>query len=107
MLTEIDGRVGDVDPSEDYPDDDEFDRCLLDTMTTLVCTLMEKNERYGGAYRELRKLCRDKYGDPTVPLFIHTMEKQMRMDANGDNEDARKDFVGYVLLEYVCQKLDG
>lgn len=104
---------------------EEFNRKVWEVMRNIAFRLMSKNEKYHGAYRKVRQLCKIKYGDPTIPYTIHIFEKRLRqgdsildlsVDETGrlqldamnetDDEDARFDELGYRILEIVCSELD-
>lgn len=85
---------------------EDFADMVWDTAEQLCHTLIGNNIRYNSAYWWIRKACKEKYGDASIPYFVHTYEKTLRSWNPGDNEDSELDKVGYELLEYVCRKLD-
>lgn len=84
----------------------EFNLTVLAVAAEMVATLLEKNEKYRGAYRKVRQFCKERYGDPGIPYAVHSFEKQLRINAQDDDEDADFDNLGYHLLEIVCKRLD-
>lgn len=85
---------------------DEFSDLLWYTAVTLRSTILEKNTKYNNAYWWVRQACKEKYGDPTIPYFVHSVEKTLRCESEYDNEDSELDLLGYHFLEYVCRKLE-
>lgn len=85
---------------------DDFNNMVWDTAEEICHTLIGNNLRYNSAYWWVRKACKEKYGDASIPYFVHTFEKTLRTQTVGDNEDSEKDRVGYELLEYVCRRLE-
>lgn len=96
-------EVGDMDDA----DREEFVKMAWETARTVVKTIIRKDKKYNSAYRKVRKACLQKYGDASIPYFVHSFEKEARQGAEDDDEDAHLDRVGYELLEYICWKLDG
>ena len=88
------------------PITEEFTKALWDASREIAGMVMSKDKKYKSAYRKLRIICKEKYGDPTIPYFIHSQEKQLRQDAEDDDEDPMLDSAGYSLLELVCKRLD-
>lgn len=93
-----------IPPNSDLLDD--FGVVVWETAIHIAQTIILKDRKYDGAYRKLRKYCLEKYGDPNIPLDIHTYEKKLRQGASNDDEDAEFDELGYHFLDYVCRKLD-
>jgi hypothetical protein len=106
---------------EHYDDleQEEFTQTAWEIARDVVLIVCSKNLKYRGAYRVLRNICRDNYGDQTIPYFMHRAEKQLRqgalmievpnrknMDFDNDDEDSQLDSLGYELLEAICRKLD-
>lgn len=101
------GKHGMITWTEFSPEQlDDFASMVWDTAEAICHTLIGKNIKYRGAYWWVRKACKEKYGDSSIPYFVHSFEKTLRSGCPGDTEDAQLDKVGYELLEYVCQKLE-
>lgn len=84
-----------------------FEKAVRHYCTKVADTIVEKNRKYGDSYRAVRQECKERYGDPTIPLFIHTFEKERRLkNQDNDDEDAAFDRIGYLILEAVCKELD-
>lgn len=119
LTVEVDIKIKDDDmPDEDdehfalvvkpWTDDqiNDFADMVWDTAEEICHLLIGKNIKYNSAYWWVRKACEIRYGDPTIPYFVHSYEKALRSTTDGDNEDAKLDRLGYEFLEYVCQKLE-